>query len=582
MSVLTKHKYGTWVLAGLFLLIIYVSTLVSGRIDLTAEKRYSLTKATKTLVKGIDSTLTIQVFLTGELPADYKKLSIATKELLDGFRSISGNQIRVVFEKPGADISNDSIRLNLYDSLSRLGVVFERSETVSAENEKATNQLIIPSALVSYRKGQKPIAVDLRSSRKIFKQYNVVTESPQEDIEATRNAAEALLEFKFANAIDKLTRTYVPTVAYAVGNGEPTNLTVNDLGESLRNEYRLAIFDLQSGYPDASLIDALIIAKPTLPFSEEEKLKLDQYVMNGGHIIWFIDKLHAELDSLMRAQAQYTAFDRGLELDDLLFKYGVRINPDLVQDLNCSKIPIVIGKNPDGSPKIQRLPWPYYPFLASHSDNPISRNLDRVLPIFPSSMDTVKAEGIRKTVLLATDSSSRIIGSPAIVAINSVNSDADLASFQKQHIPVAVLLEGRFHSLFANRVGKTVMDSVERITGKPFLAIAGKAGKQIVVSDGDIITNYISNTTGPLPMGVLPLENYRFANREFFLNSMDYLVSNNNLFESRNKDFVLRLLDKKKIAAEKTTWQFINIVLPVLLVVIAGLFFQWNRKRKYN
>lgn len=271
MSVLTKHKYGTWVLVVLFLLIIYLSTLVSGRIDLTAEKRYSLTHATKTLLKGIDSTLTIQVFLSGELPADYKKLSMATKELLEGFRSISGNQIRVVFEKPGADISNDTLRLNLYDSLSRLGVVFERSETVSAENEKATNQLLIPSALVSYRKGQKPIAVDLRSSRKIFKQYNVITESPQEDIEATRNAAEALLEFKFANAIDKLTRTYVPTVAYAVGNGEPTNLTVNDLGESLRNEYRLAIFDLKSGYPDASLIDALIIAKPTLPFSEEEK-----------------------------------------------------------------------------------------------------------------------------------------------------------------------------------------------------------------------------------------------------------------------------------------------------------------------
>ncbi len=582
MRLITKNKYGIWYLSGIFLLVIYLSTLFTIRFDLTAEKRFSLTQATRTLLKSIDSTITIQVFLTGDLPSDYKKLRIATNDLLEEFRSLSGNQIRVLFEKPGSGILNDSTRMRLYDSLSRLGVVFERSEMVSSGNDKETNQLIIPSALVSYRWGQKPIAIDLRSSRKVYKHYDVVTENPQEDVEATRNAAEALLEFKFSNAIDKLTRKYVPTVAYAVGNGEPTDMKVNDLGESLRNEYRLAVFDLKNAYPDPTLIDALMIVKPTQPFTEEDKLKLDQFVMNGGHIIWFIDKLHAELDSLMRSQAQYTAFDRGLELDDILFKYGVRINPDLVQDLNCSKIPIVIGRNADGSPKIQRLPWPYYPFLSSTSDNPISKNLDRVLPIFPSSIDTVKAEGIRKTILLATDSSSRTIGSPAIVSINSVSSNADLATFERKYIPIAVLLEGRFHSLFANRISQHLMDSVQKATGKPFLAIAKEEGKQIVVSDGDIVTNSISNTAGPLPMGVLPLENYRFANREFFLNAMDYLVSNNNLFESRNKEFVLRLLDKKKIAAEKNTWQFINIVLPVILIIITGLLYQWNRKRRFD
>jgi ABC-2 type transport system permease protein len=169
----------------------------------------------------------------------------------------------------------------------------------------------------------------------------------------------------------------------------------------LRNEYRLGVIDLKRTYPNADSINALLIVKPTLPFTDEDKLKLDQYVMNGGHIIWFIDKLHAELDSLMRSQAEYTAYDRGLELDELLFKYGVRINPDLVQDLNCSKIPIVVGQNADGSPKMQRQPWPYYPFLSSHGNNPITRNLDRVLPIFPSSIDTVKTPGILKTILLA-------------------------------------------------------------------------------------------------------------------------------------------------------------------------------------
>ncbi len=458
MQKVWQHKYGVPALTGLFISLIYLSTLFFYRVDLTAEKRYSLTPATKTLLKDIDSTITIKVFLTGELPADYKKLSITTKDLLDEFRSLSGNLIQVSFEKPGENITNDTAKVVFYDSLARLGVVFEQSESVSSRSEKQTNQLIIPTALVSFRKGRKPIAVDLRSSRKIYKQFNVVNDNvQQEDVEATRNAAEALLEFKFADAIDKLTRKYVPTIAYVVGNGEAIDYKVNDLGESLRNEYRLAVFDLKKGYPDPALINALMIVKPTLTFTDEDKLKLDQYVMNGGHIIWFIDKLHAELDSLMRAQAEYTAFDRNLNLDDILFKYGVRINPDLVQDLNCSKIPIVIGKNADGSPKMQREPWPYYPFLSAHGDNPISKNLDRVLPIFPSSIDTVKAPGIDKTILLATDTNSRKISSPAIVSINSVKSDEDLLSFNKSYVPIAVLLEGKFRSLYSNRVGKEIM-----------------------------------------------------------------------------------------------------------------------------
>jgi ABC-2 type transport system permease protein len=581
MQRILKHKYGVGVLIILFIAIIYLSTLFSYRADLTAEKRYSLTPATKTLLKNFDGIISIKVFLTGELPADYKKLSIATKDLLDEFRSLSGNRVQVSFEKPGENIANDTAKVMFYDSLSKLGVVFEQSESV--KSEKQTNQLIIPSALISFRADQKPIAIDLRSSRKVYKQYNVVNDNiQQEDVEATRNVAEALLEFKFADAIDKLTRKNIPTIAYALGNGEPFDLRINDLGENLRNEYRLAKFDLKTGYPDASVINALLIVKPTEPFTDEDKLKLDQYVMNGGNIIWFIDKLHAELDSLMRSQAQYTAFDRNLGLDEMLFKYGVRINPDLVQDLNCSKMPFVIGKNADGSPKMQRIPWPYYPFLSSHSDNPITKNLDRVLPIFPSSIDTVKAPGITKTILLATDTNSRRISSPAIVATNSVSTEEDFLSFTRSYVPVAVLLEGKFHSVYSNRVSTTVLDSIQRITGKPFLNSGAKASKQIVVSDADIVTNYVSNTSGPLPMGELPFENYRFANREFLLNSIDYITSSNNLFEARNKDFVLRLLDKTKVEDQKTMWQFINIALPVLLVVLSGIFFQWQRKRKYN
>lgn len=580
MNKILQHKYWWIAILLLFPAVTYVSSFFRYRIDLTAEKRFSLTDPTKDLLHSLDSTINIQVFLTGDLPADYKKLSIATQDLLNEFRDLSNNLIQVSYENPGEGL-DDSSKAYLYDSLSRLGVVFEQTQDVSSSNDKATNQLIIPSALVTYG-NRKPFAIDLRSSRKVFKNFNVVNDIPQEDKEATLNAAEALLEFKFANAIDKLTRTYVPIVAYAVGNGEPVDYRINDLGESLRNDYRLAIFDLKQGYPDPQQIDAMLIVKPTETFTDEDKLKIDQYVMHGGKVIWCIDKLYAELDSLMRSQSDFVAFDRNLNVDDILFKYGVRINGDLLQDLNCAKIPIVVGQNPDGSPQMQRFPWPYYPFVSTTNNNPITKNLDRVLPIFPSSIDTVGAPGIQKTILLASDTNSRRITSPAMVSLNSIKDDADFQSLNKSYVPVAVLLEGRFSSLYANRLTKNIQDSVTRALGKPFAIGAEKPTKQIVMSDADIVTNSVSQSTGPLSMGEIPFENYRFANREFFLNCIDYLVSNNGIFQARNKDFTLRLLDKKKVEDQRSMWQAINIAVPIVVILLFGMLYQWRRKQKFS
>ena len=581
MNKILTHKYWWLAIIAFFAAIIYVSSLFQYRLDLTTDKRFTLSPSTKKLITNLDSDVAIKVFLTGDLPADYKKLSNATNDMLNELRDISGNKINFQFEELGKNLDDTSKNI-LFDSLAHLGVVFEKADAVNTTDTKNSNQIIIPSALVFYG-NQKPFAIDLRSSREIFKNYNVVTDNPEDKIdkEATRNAAEALLEFKFANAIDKLTRKNIPSIAYAVGNGEPVDLTINDLGENLRNDYKLGIFDLQKAYPDPAQINALLIVKPTKPFSEEDKLKIDQYIMHGGKVFWAIDKLYAELDSLMRSQADFIAFDRNLNIDDILFKYGVRINSDLLQDLNCSKIPVVIGYNPDNSPRMQRVPWPYYPFLSTTNSNPISKNLDRVLSIFPSSIDTVQAPNIYKTILLASDTNSRKLSSPALVSLNSVKDDADFQSFNKSYVPVAVLLEGKFTSLYANRLTQTVMDSVAKSTGKPFSAMGDVDTKQIVVSDADIVTNEVSHTTGPLPMGELEYENYRFANREFFLNSIDYLVSTSGIFESRNKDFVLRLLDRKKVEAEKTQWQLINIAAPIALVILFGIFFQWKRKNKY-
>jgi ABC-2 type transport system permease protein len=564
------------------IVLIYASTLLHYRLDLTAEKRFSLNQSTKNLLENTDTTISITVFLTGDLPADYKKLNIATNDLLAEFRDISNNHIRYHFEKPGEDLS-DSGRLQLYDSLQRLGVVFEQNTDITA-SEKSTQQLIIPSAIIEYG-NYRPVAVDLRSSRTVFKNYNVVNDEPQEDKEATLNAAEALLEYKFANAIDKLTRKNVPTIAYCLGNGEAPPQNVNDLIQSLRNDYRLAIFDLKQAYPDPALINTLLIVKPTQPFTDADKLKIDQYITHGGKIVWCIDKLYAELDSLMRSQADFVAFDRNLNIDDILFRYGVRINGNLLQDLNCSKIPLITGYNADGSPKMQRFPWPYYPFLSSPNNNIVSKNLDRVLSVFPSSIDTIKAPGITKTILLASDTSSRLISSPAIVSLNKIMDDIstqNFGSYNEHYVPVAVLLEGRFNSLYANRLTQNIKDSVSKALGKPFAATNTEATQQIVMSDADIVTNEISNTTGPLPMGELPYENYRFANREFFLNCVDYLTGTSGIFESRNKDFTLRLLDKRKVAAEKLNWQMINIVVPVAIIILFGVVYQWRRKNSFG
>jgi len=580
MNKILKHKYWWIVILVLFPAITYVSSLFRYQVDLTAEKRFSLTDPTKKLLRNLDSTINIQEFLAGDLPADYKKLNIATQDMLNKFRDLSNNRIQVRYQSPG-DGLDDTSKANLYDSLSRLGVVFEQSQNVSAANDKATNQLIIPSALVSYA-NRKPIAIDLRSSRKVYKNFNVVNDIPQEDKEATLNTAEALLEFKFANAIDKLTRTYIPVVAYAVGNGEPVDYKINDLGESLRNDYRLAVFDLKQSYPNPQQIDALLIVKPTQSFTDEDKLKIDQYVMHGGKIIWCIDRLYAELDSLMRSQSDFVAYDRNLNVDDILFKYGVRINGDLLQDLNCAKIPIVVGQNPDGSPQMQRFPWAYYPFVSVANNNPISKNLDRVLTIFPSSIDTVSAPGIEKTILLASDTNSRRLTSPAMVTLNSIKTDADFQTFNKSYVPVSVLLEGNFTSLFANRLTKDIQDSVTRASGETFARESEKPTKQIVMSDADIVTNTVSQSTGPLSMGEIPFENYRFANREFFLNCIDYLVSNNDIFQARNKDFTLRLLDKKKTDAQRSMWQLINIAAPIVIILLFGAAYAWGRKQKYS
>jgi gliding-associated putative ABC transporter substrate-binding component GldG len=324
-----------------------------------------------------------------------------------------------------------------------------------------------------------------------------------------------------------------------------------------------------------------MIVKPTKAFSDKQKLKIDQYIMNGGKVIWLIDRLDASLDSLMRKQSDFVAFDFGLNLDDQLFKYGVRINPDLVQDLQCDQLPLVVGNFGD-KPQTQLQSWPYFPLLSSYSGNPIAKNLDMVLSMFPNSIDTVKVNGVKKTVLLATSANTRTLSTPAMVSLNSLKTEEDMKTFNRANIPIAVLLEGRFSSLYTNRLSQATMDTMAGLYKQPFRATSGEDGKMIVISDGDIAINAFTKKQGPLAMGFNQFTNYQYANKDFLLNSIEYLVNPSGILETRAKDYTLRLLDPEKVEEGRTPWQIINIGAPVLLVMLFGFIYQALRKRKYK
>ena len=566
-----NHKFWWAGILALFALVLFASSLLHTRIDLTKEKRYSLSSSTKKLLGKLNEEVEIDVYLTGNLSSGFRKLKIASDELLENYRDYSNGNLHYKFIKPDAGL-DDSAKALLYDSLVRIGIKpFNNKEYT---NDEKSERWIFPSAVVKYK--DKMLAVDLMSGKSGM------------DEESTLNYSEALLEFKFDDAINKLTKTEFPVVAYAAGNGEPEidfvnrklNPKVLDLLTLMQKNYRFGVMDLRSGILNADTIKALMIVKPSIAFTEQEKIKIDQYIMQGGKVIWCIDKLYAEFDSLLRAKSDFVAFDKNLNLEDQLFKYGVRINSDLLQDINSAKQPLIVG-NAGGKPQIERLPFPYYPLLSTISDNPIAKNLDHVLSIFPSSIDTVKASGITKTILLASDTNSRTISTPAIVSLQSVKSEEDIRTFTKGHVPVAILLEGNFSSLYANRFSKQMQDSIQLLTGVAFLSSGIKPSKQIVLSDADIVTNVVTQTQGALPMGTQQFENYQFANREFLLNCMDYLVGDAGILETRSKDLTLRLLDKNKIQEEKTIWQFLNIVIPILIILLHGGVIQWQRKKKY-
>ena len=561
-----SNKKKWWLLIIIIAVIVsinYLASVFHQRIDLTNEKRFTISTPVKKILKNIDQKMEISIFLRGDIPAGFKKLSVSAQELLQEFKEYSNGNIH--YKIISADEKMPGTERTYADTLSSLGIVPINLKVQLKEGEQS--QYIYPAALVNYQNKLEPVNLYSGSSSFIT--------APE------LNSAEALLEFNFADAIEKIINNKKPMVAYAVGNGEPIGPNIYDLVENvLKKNYNLFMMDLAKEPVIPDTFKLLIIVKPTLTFNDAEKLKIDQYVMHGGKLLCFIDRLEAETDSL-QIKNQVIAYDRNLGLQDLFFKYGIRINPDLLMDLQCDFLPFSVN----GKDQFEFLHWNYFPLFESKQNNIINKNLGLVAGRFVNTIDTVSASGIKKTILLNSSSNSRTIETPALISGEENRNAAVDAAFNKNNLIAGVLLEGKFTSLFKNRVSREQMDSLN-FYGSPFQSENINENKIIIVSDGDIVLNQVYKGQ-LLPMGVNSYTvgtqyEYQFANRQFADNCIEYLINNSGLSEAKSKDYKLRLLDPKKTSEQRSFWEILNLGLPVFLILIFGIIYQWWRKRKYT
>ncbi len=568
MQLLLKiWKSKLWLLITIVLLVAlnWQASMYHTRIDFTNEKRFTLSTATKKVLKKIDDVVQIDVFLKGEFPSGFKKLANSTGEILQEFKEIAGKKLQYRFINPEENVEGSAVKWA--DTLGALG--FYPINLTSQVKAGQQQQNIYPVAFVHYKEKVLPVMLYQGKTKAIT--YPEI------------NSAEAMMEFNFINIIDKLLQNNKPIAGYAVGNGEPTGYNVEDLVKNtLQQEYQFYSINPNTQQAIPAEFNVLFVVKPTEPFSDDTKLKLDQYVMHGGKLLFFVDKLNAELDSLQSKKGEVVAYDRGLELNDLLYKYGVRINSDLVMDLQCDFLPFDVNNNG----QFELLPWNYFPVFESKSNHIINKNLGFVSGRFTNSIDTVEAEGIKKTILLSSSPNSRTIATPALISVKENIDAPENEKFKRSNIPVAVLLEGKFQSLFSNRLSQSMTDTMQKY-GSVFLSQCITDNKMIVVADGDIILNSVVKGNQAIPMGMNPFtfgsqREFTFSNKDFLQNCLDYLINSSGLSEAKAKDYTLRLLDKNKVETEKTTWQLINIIVPVLLVFLFAVLYQFIRRRKYT
>lgn len=543
-------------LAGI-LLLNFLASVFFTRFDFTSEKRYTLSPVTKRILAGLNDKVQVTVYLEGDFPAGFKRLRNSTRDLLIDFKAYSNDNLDFDFVNPMA--GDQEAQEKAYQQLLEKGI---EATSLSVKTEDGMSQKIIfPAALISYKGIQIP--VKLLQNRSGISPEEVLNNSIQN------------LEYAFASGIKKAGSSGSRRIGFTEGHGELNDQQLADAISSLGDTYEVGRVDLASiPFSGLDRLNLMIIAKPDKAFTEAEKYKIDYFVMKGGRVIWAIDQVNAELDSL-RGAGEQLAFPKKLELDDMLFKYGVRLNYDLLADMNCAQIPLNVG-DIAGQSQIQLLPWLFYPVFVPVSTHPVVKNLDGLRSEFPGTIDLIAVKNVRAEVILSSSPYNRKLEVPTMLSLQMVEQEPDPKLFQNAPKPVGVLLEGEFPSNFKNR------PVPEGITEKVSIPEKSKPGKMIVLADGDLFKNQINSTDGsPYPLGFDRYTREQYANKSFLLNAADYLADDSGIIGLRNKEIKLRLLDRARIRQEKTFWQLINIGLPLILLIVCGIFQHYYRIRKY-
>ena len=561
---------------GITLIVIIVVNIIASfvytRFDLTSEKRYTLSDTSKEILKNLDDYVYFRVYLEGDFPAGFKKLRKETKEMLDEFRAYS-KFVDYEFINPAE--SNDAAERNeTYKLLYQSGL---NPTEIAMQTKAGAQQLIIwPCALVSYQEKEKPL--DLLDT-------NVGESSNQ----VLNNSAQNL-EYKLISSIKELAQEKKPSIAFIEGHGELNENEVYDITRSLQKKYNVQRISLNEQVTalnkrtetnDSSIVissnyDAIVIAKPTKPFSEKDKFIIDQYLMHGGKILWLIDPVSATMDSLQMAESTI-GNALNINLDDMFFKYGVRLNNNLLLDLNSAKIALRTGQM-GGQAQIEYFNWYYFPLLNAGSNNCIVKNINPVKADFISSIEPVISNSdVQKIPLLKTSNYTNISNAPAYITLAMLRQAPDRRMFTQKSQNVAYLLNGEFESLYANRMTSGIMESKEIA----FKSIS-EPTSMIVVADGDIIRNQFHIPKGyPLPLGFDQYTQITYGNKDFIENAISYLVDGEGLIGIRSRELKIRLLDMNKVNNDALLWQVVNVVLPSAVMVVLGFILAFIRKRKF-
>jgi ABC-2 type transport system permease protein len=549
-------------LMAIIVLINFVGSFYFKRFDLTSEKRYTLSESTKALLKNIDDEVFFKIYFEGNFNPSFTRLKNEAKEILDQFRAYSGRQIQYEFIDPAEEGLTAAEKDNIQKQLYEKGLVPE--EVIERSVDKTSSFRIWPGAVVSY-KGREAI-------------WQIFTRQIGFSSEQSINNSVQELEFSLSNTIRKLQRTKKPEVTFIEGHNELDTVHKYDLSNALSEYYFVNRTIIRPGTELSALkgSDAIIVAKPDSAFSDKEKFAIDQFIMEGGKVLWLIDPVSVDMDTL-RLKGYSLGLERPLNLEDMLFKYGVRLNSVLVQDMQCAQIPINIGFK-KGEANLKLFPWVYSVLVLPAGNHPIVKNLDLIKFDYLSTLDTISVKGIKKTILLNTSRTTKLQPVPARIALGSAVYPIKESQFRESFKPIACLLEGSFSSFveFRRLPSRLQEDTLFKFIQK------GKPTKMIVVADGDIARNDFQRSTGMvMPLGYDKYSKQTYANKTFLLNCVNYLLDDEGMLQLRSREVKLRLLDKKKIKQQRTKWQMINVLGPLGLLVFVGFVQFYYRKRKY-